>query len=323
MIKILIVLFLAGYFFDRWEFLRELPRSAPACRGLARLAAPAEAGVRAAAAPRHRAWCSSSSSCSATWGRPWSSSFLFLILYCVARGRPVMLAPWDALVIGRRLLRRLPARRTRARSPAASSMWLSPWDNSFRGGDHLAQSLWALAGGALTGTGLGLGQPRPGARGPHRHGARRRSARSWASSACWRCFGLYAAAGLARACRRPRRAGGVYGFFLALGLTLLIALQILLIARRRASGCCRSPGVVSPFLSFGRSAMLANFLILGHRSPAISARPGDAAAAAARFRGARRWARRSASRCVAGAIVLARRPGSRSSRPTTSSPAAP
>jgi cell division protein FtsW (lipid II flippase) len=38
-------------------------------------------------------------------------------------------------------------------------MWLSPWDNAFRGGDHLAQGLWSLAGGALTGTGLGLGQP--------------------------------------------------------------------------------------------------------------------------------------------------------------------
>ena len=39
------------------------------------------------------------------------------------------------------------------------NMWLSPWDNSFRGGDHLVEGLWALAGGALTGTGLGLGQP--------------------------------------------------------------------------------------------------------------------------------------------------------------------
>ncbi len=38
-------------------------------------------------------------------------------------------------------------------------MWLSPWDNSFRGGDHLAQSLWALASGSLTGMGLGLGEP--------------------------------------------------------------------------------------------------------------------------------------------------------------------
>ena len=31
-IKILVVLFLAGYFFDRWEFLREIAEPAPACR---------------------------------------------------------------------------------------------------------------------------------------------------------------------------------------------------------------------------------------------------------------------------------------------------
>ena len=37
-------------------------------------------------------------------------------------------------------------------------MWKSPWDNHVRGGDQLADSLWALSTGGATGTGLGLGE---------------------------------------------------------------------------------------------------------------------------------------------------------------------
>ena len=39
------------------------------------------------------------------------------------------------------------------------SMWLSPWDNSVRGGEQVAHSLWAFATGGAFGTGLGLGDP--------------------------------------------------------------------------------------------------------------------------------------------------------------------
>src|SRR5438034_2401564 len=43
------------------------------------------------------------------------------------------------------------------RRPVA--MWLSPWDNFVRpGGDHLAQSFWTFAAGAVFGTGLGMGE---------------------------------------------------------------------------------------------------------------------------------------------------------------------
>ena len=36
-------------------------------------------------------------------------------------------------------------------------MWQSPWDNVVRGGDQVAQGLWAVSTGGWTGTGLGLG----------------------------------------------------------------------------------------------------------------------------------------------------------------------
>ena len=67
---------------------------------------------------------------------------------------------------------------------------------------------------------------------------------------------------MVRGFRAAYRAQGVYSFFLALGLSILVALQILLIAGGIV-GVLPLSGVVSPFLSSGRSAMFANFLILG------------------------------------------------------------
>src|SRR3984885_15560577 len=37
--------------------------------------------------------------------------------------------------------------------------WSPPWDNSVRGGEQVAHSLWAFATGGALGTGLGLGDP--------------------------------------------------------------------------------------------------------------------------------------------------------------------
>ena len=58
--------------------------------------------------------------------------------------------------------------------------------------------------------------------------------------------------------------GGIgldYEFFLATGLTSATALQILLISGG-ALGVVPLTGVVTPFLSYGRTAMLANFLLI-------------------------------------------------------------
>src|ERR1700761_6283556 len=66
-------------------------------------------------------------------------------------------------------------------------------------------------------------------------------------------------------CRGMRiglRAATEYGMFLALGLSALIAFEMLLISGG-VLGALPLSGVVSPFLSFGNTAMLANFLIFG------------------------------------------------------------
>ncbi len=51
-------------------------------------------------------------------------------------------------------------------------------------------------------------------------------------------------------------------FFLGLGLTLLLAIQIALIVSG-VLGLFPLTGVVNPFLSWGKSSMIANFVILG------------------------------------------------------------
>ncbi len=65
-----------------------------------------------------------------------------------------------------------------------------------------------------------------------------------------------------RALRIGLRAPNEYGLFLALGSAALIAFEMLLISGG-VLGAIPLSGVVSPFLSFGNTAMLANFLIFG------------------------------------------------------------
>jgi len=65
-----------------------------------------------------------------------------------------------------------------------------------------------------------------------------------------------------RALRIGLRAPNEYGLFLALGLGALIAFEMLLISSG-VLGAIPLSGVVSPFLSSGNTAMLANFFIFG------------------------------------------------------------
>ncbi len=293
-IKILIVLFLAGYFFDRWEFLRELPETRALPGPIARLGIPK---LEYLLPPLFAiAMVLLFFFFQRDLGPALVLAFLFLSLYCIARAQPWMALLGTVLIvlafwIGYRL--GIPHTVS-----GRLSMWLSPWDNSFRGGDHLAQSLWALAGGALSGTGLGLGQPQ---RVPAVHTdlvlAAIGEELGFVGLAV--VLGLYVVL-VVRGFRAAYRAPGVYSFFLALGLTVLVAFQILLIAGG-VVGVFPLSGVVSPFLSSGRTAMLANFLILGMLA-AISARPGTGEETR-RFRGAARWAA-IAMIAVLAAIVL-------------------
>jgi cell division protein FtsW (lipid II flippase)/cell division protein FtsI/penicillin-binding protein 2 len=295
-IKILVVLFLAGYLVERWEFLRELPEKRALPGPLARLGIPkleyllppiVAIGLVILFFFLQR-----------DLGPALVLSFLFLTLYCVARGRPWMaVVGMTLVVIAFGVGYRLGIPRTVS---GRLSMWLSPWDNTFRGGDHLANSLWSMAGGALTGTGLGLGQPH---RVPEVHTdlVLAGVGEELGFLGLMVVLGLYTLL-VARGLRAAFRAQGLYTFFLALGLTLLMALGILLIAGG-VVGVLPLSGVVSPFLSSGRSAMLANFFIVGMLA-AISAHRGDGEAAR-RFRGAVKWTALTLGLVLAAVVLRA------------------
>lgn len=276
-VKILVVLFLAGYLYDRWEFLREVSDKRP---GLARVARWVRIPRLEYALPPFVALAAILFFffLQKDLGPALVLSFLFLLLYTVARGRAGVLAAGTAAVAGAfavGYLLGVPRTVT-----VRIAMWLSPWENAFTGGDHLAHSLWSLAGGGVAGTGLGLGQP---SRVPEIHTDMVLAAlgEELGFLGLLAVFALYAVI-VTRAFRAALRAEGVFSFFLALGLALVTALQILLISGG-VTGLLPLSGVVSPFLSYGRSAMLANFLVVG-LILAISARAGGETEAVRRFR---------------------------------------
>jgi cell division protein FtsW (lipid II flippase) len=296
-IKILIVLFLAGYFVERWEFLRELTERRSALGWLPRHLAPprfeyalppiAAMGVVLLFFFLQR-----------DLGPALVLGLLFLLLYAVARGRAVMaLAGVGVVLAGFWAGYQLGFPRNVA---GRISMWLSPWDNTFRGGDHLAHSLWALAAGAAGGAGPGLGEP---ARVPAAHTDMVLAAagEELGFVGLLAIFALYVVL-VARAFRATLRAGGIYSFFLALGATLLLAVQILIIAGG-VVGAAPLAGVVTPFLSYGRSAMLANFFLVGLLL-AVSARPGDGALTRP-FRTPVRWVALALALAMAGIVARA------------------
>jgi cell division protein FtsW (lipid II flippase) len=270
LIKLLIALFLASYFADRWELLREVPERRPGLGPAARLLA----------LPRFEYVVPPLVAVGLVLfffflqkdlGPALVLACLFLILFSIARGRPGMAIFGLVLValaffVGYKLgYPRTVGQRI--------GMWLAPWNTWFHGGDHLAQAIWSFSAGGATGTGLGLGEP---GFVPEAHTDLILSAvgEELGFVGLLAVTALYALV-VQRGLRAARRAASAYGFFLALGLTLLLGLETALISGG-VLGLLPLSGVTSPFLSSGRSAMLANFLIAGILA-GISARAAAAA----------------------------------------------
>jgi cell division protein FtsW (lipid II flippase)/cell division protein FtsI/penicillin-binding protein 2 len=140
------------------------------------------------------------------------------------------------------------------------TMWADPWTNGVPGGTHVAQGLWALSTGAAWGSGGGLGSPNAI---PEGHTdfvlAAIGEELGWIGFAavaalyaflCWRCL------------RIAVRAPGDFTSFLAIGVVLVLCVQALVIAGGLV-GLIPLSGVVTPFLSYGRSSMLANGIAMG------------------------------------------------------------
>jgi cell division protein FtsW (lipid II flippase) len=266
LIKILIVLFLAGYFASHWEILRELK------------AKPISKSLRWVNLPRLQYMLPLVVSMAVVLGFFFLQKDLgpalilacsFLALYGVARNRfalvsITLVALVTVFYVGYRFS-----------FPATVAdrihMWLSPWDNLVRGGDQLAHSLWALSTGAATGTGLGLGEPGYIPAG-HTDLIGATVGEELGFFGLLAIFALYIIL-VYRSLRISLSASGDYAMFLGIGLTLIIAIEILLISGGTV-GVLPLSGVVLPFLSYGKSSMLANFAIFGMLM-SISARRGD------------------------------------------------
>src|SRR5579872_3494030 len=155
LIKILLVLFMAGYFAGKWEWLRELSEKKLVPRPLRWLAIPRVAhalpvmlGVSGALLLFFFL---------KDLGPALVMGFLFLVMFAVARDRAGLALLGIALLIAGVTIG------CHYGKPATVvdrvSMWLSPWDNNVRGGDQLAHSLWAFSAGGAWGSGPGWGDP--------------------------------------------------------------------------------------------------------------------------------------------------------------------
>jgi cell division protein FtsW (lipid II flippase) len=182
---------------------------------------------------------------------------------------------------------------------ARVAMWNSPWDNGVRGGDQVAQAAWSLAAGGPGGVGLGLGDTRylPAGHTDLVLAAIGEELGSIGVLVVVLAGGLVAWRGF----RAARRASSDAMFFLAIALTLSLTIPLLIMAAG-IIGFIPLTGVVTPFVSYGGSAMLVNFLALGLLM-AIGRGDGAVAIDARPFSGAVRGLGLGLAAC--GLVILA------------------
>jgi len=274
-IKILLVFFLAGYFARNWERLRDLREKRLLPRWLQWIGLPRLSHVLPV---MFAIGCALSLFFFLKdLGPALVTGFLFLAMFAIARGRAGL------AILGIALLAAGVAVGYHAGKPATVvdriNMWLSPWDNDVHGGNQLAHSLWAFSTGGVWGSGPGWGDP---AMIP----AGNTDLVLPAIGEEWGFCGVAAVILLLgflvrRGLRIGLKAANEYGMFLAIGLAALLAFEMLLISGG-VLGAIPLSGVVSPFLSSGNTAMLANFLIAGillaisnHSRQAIGARGAE------------------------------------------------
>ncbi|HWR54179.1 MAG TPA: FtsW/RodA/SpoVE family cell cycle protein [Bryobacteraceae bacterium] len=261
-IKFLLVLFLASYFARRWEYLREL-RETRLRTGLnlPRLdhAVPVMIAVAVAIAFFFL---------QKDLGPAVILAGLFLCLYAVARRRVrLVLVAAGVLCATGWLAYRIEYPRI---AVTRIGMWLSPWNNGLAHGEQVVHGLWAMATGGVLGAGIGAGQPEVI---PAAHTDLILAALGEECGFIGLALVILAFALLFwRSLRIALRAPTDYEFFLALGVTLALALEGAFIAGG-VVGILPLSGVVTPFLSYGSTAMLVNFACLGVLL-AISSKPG-------------------------------------------------
>ena len=137
--------------------------------------------------------------------------------------------------------------------------WLDPWNNASTSGFQVIQSWFAMAWGGVAGTGLGLGNPDriPVASTDFIFAAIAEELGLLGSAAIIFCYVLLVGCGL----RIAVRAEAPFEKLLATGITILLGVQSFIIM----AGVTRLlpwTGVTLPFVSYGGSSLVANYVLL-------------------------------------------------------------
>ena len=140
------------------------------------------------------------------------------------------------------------------------AIFLDPWDNEVFGGDHIANSIWAMSSGGITGQGVGEGFAKTI---PEAHTDMILPSFGeefgWAGIICvFILFLVY----LHRAIIIGRHSGTPFLFYLCAGIGISTFVQFLLIAGG-STGALPLSGVSLPFMSYGGSSLILNLLAAG------------------------------------------------------------
>jgi peptidoglycan glycosyltransferase len=138
-------------------------------------------------------------------------------------------------------------------------IWLDPWADPLDKGYQIIQSLYGLADGGLTGTGLGRGNPGqvPLAQNDFIFSAIGEEWGLIGASAVLMAYILLVGAGLRTALRTDR----TFEKLLAVGLTTIVGVQAFIII----AGVMKVvplTGITLPFVSYGGSSLVANYVLI-------------------------------------------------------------
>ena len=246
--KLMLAAFLAGYLASKREVLT---------------AATARVGPWMIPAPRHfgpvvAAW--GISLAVMVFERDLGSSMLFFAFFIVMLYAATARAAYVVTGVGLFAAGTLFAYQAFAHVQGRIAAWLDPWSRIDGSGFQIAQSLFALGTGGLGGEGLGRGRPdfiRRGVETDFIFSALGEELGFVGGLAILLLFALLVARGLHIALR----ARDPFGTLLATGLTVIVGLQTFLII----GGVTRLiplTGITLPFVSYGGSSLLANFVLI-------------------------------------------------------------
>jgi cell division protein FtsW (lipid II flippase)/cell division protein FtsI/penicillin-binding protein 2 len=131
------------------------------------------------------------------------------------------------------------------------------WDNEVRGGDQVAQGLWALASGGISGQGLGEGNPNvvPACHTDMIFTSIGEQMGFIGLAVIIGCLAIL----LWRSLLAGKKSGHPFTLYLVVGIVIITGVQFLIITLG-CVGVVPLTGVAVPFLSYGKVSMIMNFV---------------------------------------------------------------